>query len=106
MVGLEPGTLICALIRSLIIFELGRFFCAENTDRSDVTITAKADETLFITRVVVVIKNVFYLRFKFTFLVLFDYVSRAHEIEIRPPSVRRPSFCGIDYLFIYCTDAF
>ncbi len=42
------------------------------------------------------------------FLALLDYVSRAHEIEIRPssvvrrPSVRRPSVrpsvCGIDYL--------
>ncbi len=34
----------------------------------------------------------------FPFLALFDYVSRAHEIEIRRPSVRRPSVCGIDYL--------
>ncbi len=41
------------------------------------------------------------------FLALLDYVSRAHEIEIRPSSVRpsvrpsvvrRPSVCGIDYL--------
>ncbi len=31
------------------------------------------------------------------FLALLDYVSRAHEIEIRPSSVR-PSVCGIDYL--------
>ncbi len=31
-------------------------------------------------------------------LALLDYVSRAHEIEIRPSSVRRPSVCGIDYL--------
>ncbi len=30
-------------------------------------------------------------------LALLDYVSRAHEIEIRP-SVVRPSVCGIDYL--------
>ncbi len=34
-----------------------------------------------------------------TFLALLDYVSRAHEIEIRPSSVVRPSsVCGIDYL--------
>ncbi len=33
-----------------------------------------------------------------TFLAMLDYVSRAHEIEIRPSSVRRPSVCGIDYL--------
>ncbi len=38
------------------------------------------------------------------FLALLDYVSRAHEIEIRPSVVRRPSYrrpssvCGIDYL--------
>ncbi len=44
------------------------------------------------------------------FLALLDYVSRAHEIEIRPssvvrPSVRRPSsVCGIDYLWSYCMD--
>ncbi len=31
------------------------------------------------------------------FLAVLDYVSRAHEIEIRPSSVR-PSVCGIDYL--------
>ncbi len=39
-----------------------------------------------------------------SFLALLDYVSRAHQIEIRPssvvrrPSVVRPSVCGIDYL--------
>ncbi len=44
------------------------------------------------------------------FLALLDYVSRAHEIKIRPSSVVRrlssvvrrpsvrPSVCGIDYL--------
>ncbi len=29
------------------------------------------------------------------FLALLDYVSRAHEIEIRPSSVRRPSVASI-----------
>ena len=34
-----------------------------------------------------------------TFIPLLDYVRRAHEIEIRPSSHRRPlSVCGIDYL--------
>ncbi len=32
-------------------------------------------------------------------LVLLDYVSRAHEIELRPSSVIRPSVSGINYLF-------
>ncbi len=42
-----------------------------------------------------------------SFLALFDYVSRAHEIEIRPASgVRRPSVCGSDYLWSYCMDFF
>ncbi len=45
------------------------------------------------------------------FLALLDYVSRAHEIEIRPSSVRlsvrRPSsICGINYLWSYCMDFF
>ncbi len=35
------------------------------------------------------------------FLALLDYVSRTHEIEICPSSVR-PSVCGIDYLWRYC----
>ncbi len=39
---------------------------------------------------------------RLSFLALLDYVSRAHEIEIRPssvcPSVRPSSVCGIDYL--------
>ena len=38
-----------------------------------------------------------------TFLALLDYVSKAHEIEIRPSYVRpsvRPSVCGIDYLWV------
>ncbi len=44
-------------------------------------------------------------------LALLDYVSRAHEIEIRPSSVVRrpsirPSVCGIDYLWSYCMDFF
>ena len=38
------------------------------------------------------------------FTVLLDYVSRAHEIEIRLSSVVRPSVCGIDYLRSYCMD--
>ncbi len=40
------------------------------------------------------------------FLALLDYVSRAHEIEIRVSFVVRPSVCGIDYLCSYCTDFF
>ncbi len=37
--------------------------------------------------------------FFFCFLALLDYVSRAHEIEIRPSSVVCPSsVCGIHYL--------
>ena len=39
------------------------------------------------------------------FLALLDYISRAHEIEICPSSVR-PSVCGIDYLWSYCMDFF
>ncbi len=35
--------------------------------------------------------DIFVIRYMFRFLALLDYVSRAHEIEIRPSSVRRPS---------------
>ncbi len=45
----------------------------------------------------------------FRFLALLDYVSRAHEIEIHPSSIRpsvRPSVRGIDYLWSYCMDCF
>ena len=39
------------------------------------------------------------------FLALLDYVSSAHEIEIRP-SVHLSSVCGIDYLWSYGMDFF
>ncbi len=40
------------------------------------------------------------------FLALLDYVSRGHEIEIRPSAVVHPSVCGIDYIWSYCMDCF
>ena len=40
-------------------------------------------------------------------LALLNYVSRAHEIKIRPSPVNLPSsVCGINYLWTYCMDFF
>ncbi len=41
-----------------------------------------------------------------SFLALLDYVRRAHETEILPSCVIRPSVCGIGYLWTYCMDFF